>query len=51
MCFMANTPKVNSKPFFDDSGVTQEDLLNAFIELSINYDFFKEKLPNSEKGK
>ena len=33
VCFMANTPKVNSEPSFDNSGVTQGDLLNAFIEL------------------
>ena len=38
VCFMENTPKVNSEPSFDDSGVTKDELLNAFLELSDNYD-------------
>ena len=47
MCFMANTLKVNSEPSFDNSGVTQEDLLNAFVELSNSYNSLKKKLPNN----
>ena len=31
VCFMTNTPKVNSESSFDNSGVTQEDLLNACL--------------------
>ena len=43
VCFMANdnTPKVNSELSLDDCGLTINDIGDAFVELSDNYDFFK----------
>ena len=41
MCFMANdnTPKVTSEPSLDDCDLSMDELADAFVELSNNYDF------------
>ena len=42
VCFMANTPKVTTEPYDDDSEISKELLLQAFIELSESFDSKKE---------
>ena len=53
MCFIANdnTPKINSEPSLDDCGLTIHDIGDAFVELSNNYDFLKEKKSKNKKRK
>ena len=50
-CFMANTPKVTFKPSYDDIEKSKEELLQAFIELSENYDSKKKDCLKLKKGK
>ena len=51
MCFMTNgnTPKVTSEPSLDDYDLTMDELGDAFVELSNNYDFLKKKYLKTKK--
>jgi len=46
VCFMTNdnTPKVISKPCLDGCDLTMDELGDAFVELSNNYDFLKKNI-------
>ena len=48
---MANTPKVTTEPHDDDSEISKELLLQAFIELSESFDAKKEDCLKLKKGK
>ena len=37
MCFMANTPKVTTQPLDDESEISREMLVHAFVELSESF--------------
>ena len=49
VCFMANTPKVTTEPHDDDSEISKELLLQAFIELSESFDAKKEDCSKLKK--
>ena len=46
VCFMANdnTPKVISKPSLDDCNLSIDEIGDAFVEFSNNYDFLKKNI-------
>ena len=51
MCFKANdnTPKVISEPSLDECHLTMNELGDAFVKLSTNYDFLKKKYLKMKK--
>ena len=51
VCFMANdnTPKVTFESSLDDYDLTIDELGDAFVELSNNYDFLKKKYLKTKK--
>ena len=46
---MANTPKVNSEPSINDCELTKDVIVNAFVELSDNYDSLKKNFLKMKK--
>ena len=46
-----NTPKVTFEPSLNDCDLTMDELGDAFVELSNNYDFIKKKYLKTKKIK